>query len=232
MNATKYKELLKSFLKHGYYFKKFEEFNVNDNCQVILRHDIDLSVDMAVQMATLEKDLGIFSTYHFLLASDSYNVLSKNNSDSIKLIKDMGHSIGLHFDATAYLDPQKGFDAELEIFERFFGKLFSMSLHRPSKSIMEGVDWLPKGILGAYQDKFFNDIKYISDSDGMFRYGHPFEHDAFKLRRNMQLLIHPIWWMTDQFSPVEKVQNFLNLHTDLMSKHIARNIKSWKKHNE
>ena len=90
MNRLKYKELLEAFLRQGFYFKKFEEFNVNENRQVILRHDVDFSVQMAVRMATLEKDLGVNSTYYFLLASDSYNLLSKEISESIKAIQDMG----------------------------------------------------------------------------------------------------------------------------------------------
>jgi len=232
MNPTEYKELLESVLERGFFFKSFEEFTVKDNCQVILRHDVDFSVDMAVQMAALEKDLGVFSTFYFLLASDSYNLLSKKNSDSLKLIIDMGHSVGLHFDPIVHDDEKSGFNNELEVFERNFGNTASMSFHRPSQLVLDGVNWLPKRILGAYQDEFFKDIAYISDSQGEFRYGHPLEHEAFELRRNMQLLIHPIWWMTDKSQAVEKVQNFLNLNNDLMSDHIARNCLPWKKFNE
>lgn len=232
MNPTKYKAFLKAFLGKGFYFKKFEEFNVNDNCQVILRHDVDFSVQMAVQMATLEKDLGVRSTYYFLLASDSYNLFSRENSDSIKSIQDMGHSVGLHFDPTVYLDEQNGFEYELDLFERQFGKMLSMSFHRPSKSVLEGIDWLPKRIIGSYQDKFFTEIAYISDSQGAFRYGHPFEHEAFILCRNMQLLIHPLWWMTDGSLPLEKIQQFLKINTCLMSEHVARNCIPWRKHIE
>ena len=232
MNPKKYKELLKTFLKHGFHFLKFEDFNINKNCQVILRHDVDFSVEMAVQMATLEKDLDVKSTYFFLLASDSYNILSESNIKSIKSIKDMGHSIGLHFDPKVYCNEKKGFEFELGVFERLFGKVLSMSFHRPSKLVLEGVDWLPRRILGAYEEKFFKDIAYISDSQGMFRFGHPFEHEAFSSCQNIQLLIHPIWWMTDESLPVKKIQRFLSLNTDLMSNHIAKNCIPWKKHNE
>ena len=86
--------------------------------------------------------------------------------------------------------------------------------------------------LGAYSEKYFNDIAYVSDSQGEFRYGHPFNHDAFKMLQNMQLLIHPIWWVTDDFSSIEKIKNLLEHNTTLMSDHIARNCVPWKKHNE
>ncbi|MDA7768605.1 hypothetical protein N8936_00750 [Porticoccaceae bacterium] len=232
MNPTEYKSLLQSFLQKGFCFRKFEEFNVDEKSQVILRHDVDFSIDMAVQMADLEQKVGLFSTFYFLLASDSYNLLSKKNSESVKLIAEMGHSVGLHFDPTIYDDEKSGFNAELEIFERNFGETLSMSFHRPSQLVLEGVNWLPRRMLGTYQEEFFKDIAYISDSQGIFRFGHPFENDAFVRCDNMQLLIHPIWWMTNQSQAVEKIQDFLIIDSDMMSDHIARNCTPWKKYNE
>jgi hypothetical protein len=228
MNPFKYQELLNAFLDKGYNFKKFEDFNPNAISQVILRHDIDFSIQMAVQMATLEKDLGVESTYYFLLASDSYNLLSKEAAHGIKAIQDMGHSIGLYFDPTVYEDEKIGFECELEIFERRYGRMSSMSFHRPSKSILEGINWLPKRIIGAYQAEYFTDITYISDSQGAFRYGHPCEHTSFTQGLNIQLLIHPIWWMTDGEGAVEKIQQFLKENTSLMSEHIAKNCIPWR----
>lgn len=55
MNPTEYKDLQKSFLERTFCFKQFKEFNVKDKCQVILGQDDDFSVDMALQMTTLEK---------------------------------------------------------------------------------------------------------------------------------------------------------------------------------
>ncbi|MDB9806745.1 hypothetical protein OAC03_02690 [Amylibacter sp.] len=228
MNPFKYKELLEAFLDKSYNFKKFENFNANESSQVILRHDIDFSIQMAVQMATIEKDLGLESTYYFLLASDSYNLLSKEASDAIKAIQNMGHSVGLHFDPTVYEDEKIGFKCEVEIFERRYGRIFSMSFHRPSKSILEGIDWLPKRIIGAYQAEYFTDITYISDSQGAFRFGHPCEHKSFAQGLNMQLLIHPIWWMTDGEVAVEKIQQFIQGNASFMSDHVAKNCIPWR----
>jgi hypothetical protein len=51
LDPIEYKSPLQSFLLKGVRFRKFEEFNVDQKCQVILRHDSDFSADMAVQMA-------------------------------------------------------------------------------------------------------------------------------------------------------------------------------------
>ena len=46
-----YKTLLKTFIEHKYYFVDFSSIDMNKNSQVILRHDIDLDIDIALEMA-------------------------------------------------------------------------------------------------------------------------------------------------------------------------------------
>ena len=55
------------------------------------------------------------------------------------------------------------------------------------------------------------------------RFGHPFEHAAFSSCQNIQLLIHPIWWMTDESLPNKKIQRFL-LIFPLLKKDVGPNI--------
>lgn len=38
-------------------------------------------------------------------------------------------------------------------------------------------------------------MKYFSDSNGEFKYGNPLQSKDFKHLNNIQLLIHPIWWI-------------------------------------
>ena len=209
MNRAVFEELISTFLEKGYRFVKFDEFNENLNSQIILRHDVDFCVQHAFEMADLEYSLGVSSTYYFLLSSDSYNLLSDKNVKAVNNILAMGHSIGLHFDPTPYEDEYTGFERELKFFEDTFGPMSSMSFHRPSDKILEGVDWLPSQLIGAYQNKYFKEIAYISDSGGSFRFGHPFDHKAFIGKQNIQLLIHPIWWMTKEINVIDKIKGFL-----------------------
>lgn len=232
MNPTKYRELLNTFIVAGFKFCKFENFIPQINGQLIIRHDVDFCVEMAFQMATIEAEHHITSTYHFLVSSDSYNVLSQNNIAIIRSIKDMGHSIGLHYDPTSHEDECLGFQSELRLFEEYFGVVNSMSFHRPSTRLFGDIEWLPERIIGAYQKQFFNDIAYVSDSQGAFRYGHPHDNPAFNSFGNMQLLIHPIWWMTTEASAVEKIKGFLSSNSDSMSHHIAKNCIPWRDLND
>ena len=42
----------------------------------VLRHDIEFSVDRAYELAKIEKDLGVVSTYTVQVRNNTYNALS------------------------------------------------------------------------------------------------------------------------------------------------------------
>ena len=54
----------------------------------VLRHDIEFSVDRAYELAKVEKELGVTSTYTVQLRNNTYNALSEKNIDLIKRIKE------------------------------------------------------------------------------------------------------------------------------------------------
>lgn len=57
---------------------------------VILRHDIDYSLDSALALARVEQKLGVSSTYFVLLTSDFYNPASKGSLEKLRAIQSMG----------------------------------------------------------------------------------------------------------------------------------------------
>ena len=63
----------------------------------VVRHDIEFSVDRALEMARIEADeLGISSTYTVQLRNNTYNALSEKNIKTVREIQKLGHRIGLH----------------------------------------------------------------------------------------------------------------------------------------
>ena len=62
----KYESLLERFLDKSYKFIFFPELKIREKSQIILRHDVDLDLDLALQMAIIENSLGIKSTYFFI----------------------------------------------------------------------------------------------------------------------------------------------------------------------
>ena len=229
MNLDNYMNLIESFKNNGYQFRGFDD-EIRKKGDLLLRHDVDFDVELALKLAQLESRIEVLSTYFFLVRSDSYNILSPQNFESIQRIKDLGHHISLHFDPLIYEDYVKGLEEELEIFSRLFSfKPKVISIHRPNEDFLNGVSL---GVSHTYQKKFFSEIKYISDSGGKFKFGHPLESDAFASRESIHLLLHPIWWVTDQVGNIAKLKAHYQLRCRALSDHFARNCIPWKDHLE
>ena len=75
----------------------FSEVSDEVNSFCVLRHDIEFSIDRALEMARIEhEDLNVHSTYTVQLRNNTYNALSQKNIEAIQEIESMGHYIGLH----------------------------------------------------------------------------------------------------------------------------------------
>lgn len=96
-----------SLLKDNcYQVCNYKDCQLSNRC-VILRHDVDFSLEAALRFAELEYKNGVQSTYFILLSTGFYNPLHKKARDILKEIKVMGHEIGLHFDEANYVITNK-----------------------------------------------------------------------------------------------------------------------------
>lgn len=193
-----YATLLGRFKALGYEARPFHDFDAGSR-HVILRHDVDICLHRAAQMARIEADLGLSAVYYILPSSPFYNVLSIDDKALIREIADMGHEIGLHLELEADADLQAKADFEAGILSALCGKaVTSISFHRPTAnaSRIKFQELELNGYINAYHKRYFSDIAYVSDSRGAWTYGHPLDHDAIKAGTAMQLLTHPVWWTT------------------------------------
>ncbi len=217
-----YPEFLSAFLERGYRFTFFPDLS-EPYGQIVLRHDIDFDTHLALRMATQEKELGIRSTYFFLLRSPMYNVLQPQDYNNILLIQEMGHSISIHFDTTLYTDVEQGLRMEAEMFRSIFRtEVHIVSLHRPTLFFQQH-DAPIANIEHTYQSRYFRDVKYISDSTGEWRYGHPFDTPEFKEGKSIHLLIHPIWWMLSGQSNLDKLKRYYRQRVDALKADFSEN---------
>ena len=128
-----YSQFLEIFLHKGYEFISFKNLNINEDSQIILRHDIDFDTNFALNSAIIESNLGIKATYFFLIKSNIYNILTPNNFANIKKIHELGHTISIHFDPTIYKDFKLGLEIETKLFTQLFNvHPYIISLHRPN----------------------------------------------------------------------------------------------------
>jgi hypothetical protein len=209
----------------------FNEVDKHHENAVILRHDIDFDCKLAYEMALVESSHNIKSTYFFLISSESYNIASKSNYEHIQRIKDLGHSISVHFDPLVYDDFKKGFKREIDYFEDLFDvKINIISIHRPNSFFLKN-DRTINGIEHTYQSKFVKDIKYFADSTGEWRLGHPFDSEEFKEKKNLQILIHPVWWMlsSEEISTDDKMKLYYYNRTMQLKNHFLNNCSPFAK---
>lgn len=222
-----YEKFLLSFLKNEYQFNFFHEHR-NKNNELILRHDIDFNIEYALNTAKIENKIGIKSTYFFLLRSNIYNPFSKENFDKIKEIKNLGHTISIHFDPVLYKDIEEGLAYEKELFENSFDeKINIISIHRPN-DFLKNSNSLICDIEHTYLDKYFINIKYASDSMGEWRFGNPLDSNAFIEKKTIHLLIHPIWWMINATDKNTLLKKHFQNSIESMRIDFANNCKPFK----
>lgn len=222
-----YTNLLNSIIDKKYHFIKFNDIDNNKDSQIILRHDIDLEIDLALEMAIIEHNLNIEGTYFFLLKNDSYNLISERNINSLMKIRSLGHSISLHFDIKIYEDPKEGLKMELDIFNKIFQEEIDIiSIHRPSQDFLKNPNGYFK-VNNSYEDKFTKNTKYFADSGGNFRHGNPTDSEAFYSNNNIQLLIHPIWWINPENTIKKTVDKAIDSKRNALKKHFKKNIKTY-----
>ena len=72
-----YQRLL-NLAKQNYDFVSFKQIWETRGKAIVLRHDVEFSVPIALKMAEIENTLGIRATYFVQLHSEFYNLLEKN----------------------------------------------------------------------------------------------------------------------------------------------------------
>jgi hypothetical protein len=170
-----YSELLEAAKAGGYRFGFFE--GAPSDGDLILRHDVDLSLDAALRMAALEAQAGVQATYFLMTQSVFYNLASYEGEQAIKRLRELGHRVGLHaVHPNAQLDDR--FDP-------------IVAWHNPEPRYM-GVPI--EGAINVMGAPWFSPATYRSDSNQVWRAGCPHEHLRAGLFRWLQLLTHPEIW--------------------------------------
>jgi hypothetical protein len=171
-----YREIVRAARTGGYRFASFDR--PPGRGDLLVRHDVDLSLEAAIEMAELEADEGAVATYLLMTRSVFYNLASREGDQAIARLRELGHRVGLH---AVYPD------ATLD--ERFDAVV---AWHNPDPEYMTAPIG---GAVNAMGDIHFDPAAYRSDSNGRWRAGCP--HDELRVGAFpwLQLLIHPEIWV-------------------------------------
>lgn len=207
-----YVEVIGSLINVGYEIVGFQD--ADPVCRhLILRHDVDFDLVTALKLARLEASCGWRSHYFVLLRSEFYNPFSEVSQNALIEILELGHEIGLHFDAGKYKPNDNlsiALAVERKLLETIIGTRISYFSHHRPATIKPQILYEFDDLIDVYSPRFFRDMGYCSDSRGEWHYGHPMEQWAVDKGLALQLLTHPIWWVGEgNTGPQSKLDSFL-----------------------
>jgi hypothetical protein len=171
-----YRELVESARTGGYRFAFFD--STPRPGDLLLRHDVDLSLEAALAMAELEAELEVPATYFLMIRSEFYNLGSPSGEATIARLRRLGHRVGVHA-----LYPDSAHDPRFDPV---------LAWHNPDPDYLTAP---VEGLANAMQPGFFDPEHYRSDSNQRWRHGCPHEALARGEFDWLQLLIHPEIWV-------------------------------------
>jgi hypothetical protein len=170
-----YRDLLGAARAGGYRFAFFD--GAPSDGALILRHDVDLSLDAALRMAELEAEEGAAATYFLMTESVFYNLASSEGRTALERLRELGHRVGQHA-----VWPNARVD------DRFDPVL---AWHNPDPGYMTAP---VEGVTNVMAEPWFSPDTYRSDSNQRWRHGCPHEELAAGAFPWLQLLTHPEIW--------------------------------------
>ena len=164
----KYRELLLALQGSGYELMRYDEFCGGKRAEkmIVIRHDVDRSVERARRLARVENEMGVKASYYFR---------EKFIGDDVVCIVSLGHEVGYHYEE---LVTEKG-DVE-RAYARFMRNVCALreladvrtiTMHGSpmsrfdSKDMWRVYDYKKLGLIGEPQiDVDWNEMFYLTDT--------------------------------------------------------------------
>ena len=170
-------------------------FGLPEGRWFLIRHDVDVSPWAAEQLAEIEAQEGVTTTYYYRFHANWYNLLDAGIVRSVKRVAEMGHEVGLHYEPGHFLelgeDPVAGIQRDIRNFEELVGfETKTIAQHQPAEGPLLGT--ISEQHADAYQEDLVRTIRYFGDSGFHWREG----CICTKLGEHERLhtLIHPHSW--------------------------------------
>jgi hypothetical protein len=226
----RYRDLLEGLLNDGYSFRCFSD-GLGEG-DVLLRHDVDYSPRKAKEIAEIESDMGVSSTFFFLVSTPLYNILAKQAREYIAAIDELGHNIQLHFSTHAYWDDRP---AEKELMARIDAEWKVLASVVDIDQSVVAFHNPPGWVIGrkipeytnTYKPQFFRDLQYVADSNQRWRD----EQTVLEgFESTFQLLVHPILWGEFDASTVERISTEREHIFEMIERHMRSENELYRAH--
>jgi len=200
-----YRDLMRRAQADGWRFGSFLDPATDGPRTIYLRHDVDYSLELAVELAELNHELGVSGTFFVQLRAQFYNALERTESKRLLQLRALGQAVALHY----VIDPDA--PPSPEAVRREFELLATLvpdavpafSWHQPTPAVLESDEFEDIGLVNAYGRRFFREMAYLSDSTHRASV-EELEAELGRVESSeLQLLLHPVNWIAGGSDGVE-----------------------------
>lgn len=207
--TSRYEELIRH-AREKYTPRTFLSYSPGERF-ILIRHDVDVSINRALALAKIEERLGVSGTYLVNVHSSFYNIAERNQVMLLRQILDRGHTLGLHFDPSHYQIENESELAvlvhrEAEWLELLIGvRPEAVSFHNPSQRHLTWNAESYSGLINCYSDYLMRSVPYVSDSNGYWRFRQLDQVLLDESEPCLQILVHPEWWQEEEMPPRQRL---------------------------
>jgi hypothetical protein len=197
-----YRLLLRALKQRGATARPLSELPDTTGAEnfVCLRHDIDCHLLGTLDMAAIENEEGMRSTYYVLMTGH-YNPRSKACRAVLEKLTALGHEIGLHYDLSTYpVEPDAALrhlrNETAALSDAAQAAVRTISCHYPHKGLPDFFKSSDE-FVHCHDPRYTKDLLYVSDSSRGWRDTNLvkwLQRDPGLPQRGLELLTHPEVW--------------------------------------
>ncbi len=182
-----------------YAFRDWIEEPVHPALSIILRHDIDMSPELAVRQARMETELGVRATHFIRVRARLYDIGSPSILKHLRELAGLDVEIGLHYEPQHYRNVKDDAAAMLAADVRLLGDIVGKPIEGCGPHRVGTIPSLDNAAIkkaglryDAFTPEFVRERKYISDSARNWREGCLCRW--LGKTNHLTVLTHPVWW--------------------------------------
>lgn len=162
-----------------------------------IRHNVVYDVELALKLALSEFNNNICSNYFFKLRGIHYNMLSVENTNKIKQIKTMGHTVNLLFNKLDYKGEELTINTILtdcQIVEKYLSiQIGAVCLGEPNlPSALEDNKLLKIINLSSM---YFLEKSYFVNEIELFKNVSNLPKIPYESKKILDIMVHPYYWI-------------------------------------
>lgn len=205
---------------------------------IALQHDIDGSLESALEMAKVENKIGVQATYFVLFSHKLYNLLEVDNLNLLKKISALNHEIGIHYDPEAFkeyeIPPYMLLDQQIDLLSSLLGtSVKSIARHKNSiKNIVDpfaGRPYIEKGRNLIFNSGLTQHFKLIvKDSCREWKELYVKKLLSYDYNR-VKICTHPLYWNENEMNREECMRKLFDRTHQNNEEYHDLWLKTWEK---